>query len=145
MPKLKGKSARARSLAARLCSLLFPITCNLSPAFRYDIDFAEEGVAPGVVIFRWNGIEEQVAKFAQAAAGIRDAHTVLASALALLWPRINRGDQFPAASSGVGFAVGLGIEPGIGAVAGKKVIDLGCARVRMPRIAVNRRYLNDAA
>src|SRR5260370_10941161 len=97
------------------------------------VHFAEEGIAPRVVIFGRNGIEQQVTEVSEFTSGIGDTHAVLSSTRAIGWPGIDRVNQFPAAGCRVGMAIGGGIELGIYAIAGKQGIDLQPARGGLPR------------
>src|SRR5712692_10214387 len=103
----------------------------------YHVDFAVERVAVIVVGFGDNAIEKQVAIFPKTPAGIGDAYAVLSSAFALFWSRVHCRDQFPSAGRRVNVALGLGVEPGVRAVAAVENVDLRAACVGMPGISVD--------
>src|ERR1700682_3820622 len=102
-----------------------------------DVDLAVERLAPGVVAFGFEDVEEEVAERAEGAGGVGEAHAVLAAGVAFPGTCINEGEALPTAGGGVGLRVGGGIEVRGCAVAGVHVIELRRAGVGMPRVGVD--------
>src|SRR5581483_6359106 len=101
------------------------------------IDLAVKSVAEIVVSLRAGHVKQKVAVFADRAVRIGDAHTVLAAVFPAFGPRIDLGDQFPAAFLRVSSRLWFRIETLGGAVAAVHFIDLRPARAGMPGIGVD--------
>src|SRR5919202_2801060 len=104
---------------------------------RHHVHFAVERVAPAVAEFGRITVEEQVAVFAQGAAGVRDAHAVLPAVFPLLRYGRDGRDELPAACGRVNGAFGRGVELGARAVAGEEPVQLRPASAGVPGVSVD--------
>ena len=92
-----------------------------------DVDFAEEGVAEGVVGFGLGDVEEEIAELADGGAGVGDADAILSARLAVRRTAVDGGDELPAAGGRVGIAPRRGLEVGGGAVGSVELVHLRAA------------------
>src|SRR5258706_3397058 len=126
----KRQCAKVRSVSKSFASLAVKLP-------RDHVYLRIERVPPRVLALRFEDVEEEVAMAPERAGRIREAHAVLPAGVAAFRPRVDEGEELPAAGRWIGPGRRGGVEVRGRTVAGVDVVELRSARIGVPGVGVD--------